>query len=102
MHAATRWVVRSTFGRPIDAKDLEFDAVDVGEHAAIIAEDERVHRLLYVALTRATTRLSVVESTADTIRLVASGTAATPTPAADNGTVRWPTPSAGVRARPTD
>jgi len=56
--------------RPIDAKGLEFDAVVVVEPEALIAEDERGHRLLYVALTRATKRLSVVHSTSEAIPLV--------------------------------
>lgn len=64
--------------RPIDAKGLEFDAVVVVEPAAIIAEDERGHRLLYVALTRATKRLSVVHSTAEAIPVAGWGAAVPP------------------------
>ena len=45
---------------PQEAKGLEFDAVVVVEPEAIVAEDERGHRLLYVALTRTTRRLDIV------------------------------------------
>jgi len=55
-----------TLGSPVsllrapEAKGLEFDAVIVVEPAAIVEEDERGHRLLYIALTRATRTLDVV------------------------------------------
>ncbi len=45
---------------PQEAKGLEFDAVVVVEPAEIVAEDERGHRLLYVAFTRTTRFLDVV------------------------------------------
>ncbi|GAA1775233.1 HelD family protein [Luedemannella helvata] len=45
---------------PREAKGLEFDAVVVVEPEAIVAEDERGHRMLYVALTRTTATLDVV------------------------------------------
>jgi hypothetical protein len=45
---------------PQEAKGLEFDAVVVVEPDDIIAEDERGHRLLYVALTRTTRYLHIV------------------------------------------
>jgi hypothetical protein len=44
----------------VAAKGLEFDAVVVVEPEEIVASDPRGHRLLYVALTRCTTHLSVV------------------------------------------
>lgn len=45
---------------PYEAKGLEFDAIVVVEPEQIVAEDERGHRLLYVALTRTTAYLDVV------------------------------------------
>ncbi|WP_203720917.1 UvrD-helicase domain-containing protein [Paractinoplanes brasiliensis] len=45
---------------PHEAKGLEFDATVVVEPRDIIAEDERGHRLLYVALTRTTRYLAVI------------------------------------------
>ncbi|MGK5682165.1 UvrD-helicase domain-containing protein [Actinoplanes sp. URMC 104] len=45
---------------PQEAKGLEFDAAVVVEPKAILAEDDRGHRLLYVALTRTTRYLHVV------------------------------------------
>ncbi|RAO26577.1 DNA helicase [Micromonospora saelicesensis] len=45
---------------PQESKGLEFDAVVVLEPDDIIAEDERGHRLLYVALTRTTRYLDIV------------------------------------------
>ncbi|HLI52881.1 MAG TPA: AAA family ATPase [Acidimicrobiales bacterium] len=45
-----------------DAKGLEFDSVTVVEPAAVIAESPQGLRSLYVAVTRATQRLSVVHS----------------------------------------
>ncbi|MCM4080884.1 UvrD-helicase domain-containing protein [Paractinoplanes hotanensis] len=45
---------------PQEAKGLEFDATVVVEPKDIVAEDERGHRLLYVALTRTTRYLHVV------------------------------------------
>jgi DNA helicase IV len=45
---------------PHEAKGLEFDAVVVVEPADIVAEDERGHRLLYMALTRTTRYLDIV------------------------------------------
>ncbi|MBX7266951.1 ATP-binding domain-containing protein [Micromonospora sp. Llam7] len=45
---------------PQEAKGLEFDAVVVVEPEQIVAEDERGHRLLYVALTRTTAYLDIV------------------------------------------
>jgi DNA helicase IV len=48
---------------PTECKGLEFDAVVVVDPVAIVAEAERGHRMLYVALTRATTSLTVVHAT---------------------------------------
>ncbi|MDG4775048.1 ATP-binding domain-containing protein [Solwaraspora sp. WMMD792] len=45
---------------PAEAKGLEFDAVVVVEPEQIVADDERGHRMLYVALTRTTGHLDVV------------------------------------------
>lgn len=45
---------------PQEAKGLEFDATVVVEPEDIVAEDERGHRLLYVALTRTTRYLDIV------------------------------------------
>ncbi|WP_308200923.1 UvrD-helicase domain-containing protein [Actinoplanes sp. M2I2] len=45
---------------PQEAKGLEFDATVVVEPRDIVAEDERGHRLLYVALTRTTRYLHVI------------------------------------------
>jgi DNA helicase IV len=45
-----------------EAKGLEFDSVLVVDPAQIVAESERGHRDLYVALTRATQRLGVLSS----------------------------------------
>jgi DNA helicase IV len=45
---------------PVEAKGLEFDAVVVVEPEQIVADDERGHRMLYVALTRTTGHLDVV------------------------------------------
>jgi DNA helicase IV len=45
---------------PQDAKGLEFDAVIVVEPEQIVADDERGHRMLYVALTRTTRYLDIV------------------------------------------
>ncbi|MER7591804.1 UvrD-helicase domain-containing protein [Micromonospora sp. NPDC127501] len=45
---------------PQEAKGLEFDAVVVMEPEDIVAEDDRGHRLLYVALTRTTRYLDIV------------------------------------------
>ncbi|NUT18002.1 MAG: AAA family ATPase [Hamadaea sp.] len=45
---------------PADAKGLEFDVVIVVEPEAIVDEDQRGHRMLYVAFTRATTELAVI------------------------------------------
>ncbi|MEH0985715.1 HelD family protein [Micromonospora sp. CPCC 205556] len=45
---------------PQEAKGLEFDAVVVVEPEQIVAEDDRGHRLLYVALTRTTAYLDIV------------------------------------------
>ncbi|NUT36406.1 MAG: AAA family ATPase [Hamadaea sp.] len=45
---------------PADAKGLEFDVVIVVEPEAIVDEDVRGHRMLYVAFTRATTELDVI------------------------------------------
>ncbi|MFV2022668.1 HelD family protein [Micromonospora sp. LOL_023] len=45
---------------PAEAKGLEFDAVVVVEPEQIVADDERGHRMLYVALTRTTGYLDVV------------------------------------------
>ncbi|GAA4250855.1 AAA family ATPase [Dactylosporangium darangshiense] len=47
---------------PQEAKGLEFDAVVVVEPEAIVAEDPRGHRLLFVALTRTIRYLDVVAS----------------------------------------
>ncbi len=45
---------------PQESKGLEFDAVVVVEPEDIVAEDERGHRLLYVAMTRTTRYLDIV------------------------------------------
>jgi DNA helicase IV len=45
---------------PQEAKGLEFDSVVVMEPEDIVAEDERGHRLLYVAMTRTTRFLDIV------------------------------------------
>jgi DNA helicase IV len=45
---------------PPEAKGLEFDAVIVVEPEEIVADDERGHRMLYVALTRTTRYLDIV------------------------------------------
>ncbi|MEV6969526.1 UvrD-helicase domain-containing protein [Hamadaea sp. NPDC051192] len=45
---------------PADAKGLEFDVAIVVEPEAIVDEDQRGHRMLYVAFTRATTELAVI------------------------------------------
>jgi DNA helicase IV len=45
---------------PQEAKGLEFDAVIVVEPEDIVAEDERGHRMLFIALTRTTRYLDVV------------------------------------------
>ncbi|MBB5867578.1 DNA helicase IV [Allocatelliglobosispora scoriae] len=45
---------------PHEAKGLEFDAVIVVEPEEIVADDERGHRLLYVALTRTVGYLDIV------------------------------------------
>jgi hypothetical protein len=45
---------------PAEAKGLEFDAVVVVEPEQIVADHERGHRMLYVALTRTTAYLDVV------------------------------------------
>ncbi|WP_319462719.1 HelD family protein [Micromonospora sp. RTP1Z1] len=45
---------------PQESKGLEFDAIVVVEPDDIIAEDDRGHRLLYVALTRTTRYLDIV------------------------------------------
>ncbi|WP_033341854.1 HelD family protein [Catenuloplanes japonicus] len=45
---------------PHEAKGLEFDTVVVIEPEEIIKEDERGHRLLYVALTRSTRYLHII------------------------------------------
>ncbi|WFE24803.1 AAA family ATPase [Solwaraspora sp. WMMD791] len=45
---------------PAEAKGLEFDAVVVVEPEQIVADDDRGHRMLYVALTRTTGHLDVV------------------------------------------
>jgi DNA helicase IV len=45
---------------PHEAKGLEFDAVVVVEPEQILADDQRGHRLLYVALTRTTRHLDIV------------------------------------------
>jgi len=49
-----------TLVSPAEAKGLEFDVVVVVEPEAIVAEEERGHRMLYIAFTRATTELHVV------------------------------------------
>lgn len=51
-----------TLVSPRGAKGLEFEAVIVVEPEAIVEEDERGQRMLYVALTRATRTLDVVAS----------------------------------------
>jgi len=48
---------------PVEAKGLEFDDVIVVEPAALVTPDRRGLRLLYVTLTRATQRLTVVHAT---------------------------------------
>lgn len=47
---------------PVASKGLEFDAVVVVEPEAIVESDPQGLRLLYVALTRCTTQLSIVHS----------------------------------------
>lgn len=47
---------------PQDSKGLEFDSVIVVEPQGIIAEDQRGHRLLYVALTRTTRYLDIIST----------------------------------------
>jgi hypothetical protein len=47
---------------PAGAKGLEFDSVLVVDPAGIVAEGVRGHNDLYVALTRATQRLGVVQA----------------------------------------
>ena len=47
---------------PLDAKGLEFDHVVVVEPVELVAPDPAGLRLLYVALTRATTTLTVVHA----------------------------------------
>lgn len=49
-----------TLVAPADAKGLEFDVAVVVEPEAIVDEDVRGHRMLYVAFTRATTELDIV------------------------------------------
>jgi superfamily I DNA/RNA helicase len=49
---------------PAEAKGLEFDDVIVVEPSALVRHDRRGLRLLYVTLTRATQRLSVVHAEA--------------------------------------
>jgi DNA helicase IV len=49
-----------TLTSPREAKGLEFEAVIVVEPEAIVAEDQRGHRMLYIAFTRATRTLDVV------------------------------------------
>lgn len=59
-------VPRGDLGSPVtliaprEAKGLEFDAVVVVEPEAIVEEDERGHRMLYIAFTRATKTLDIV------------------------------------------
>jgi DNA helicase IV len=48
--------------RPAEAKGLEFDSVVLVEPAAVLAEGVRGDSDLYVALTRATQRLSVLHT----------------------------------------
>src|SRR5688572_4226202 len=50
----------ATLVSPHGVKGLEFDAVVVVEPAEIIESSQRGDRLLYIALTRATQRLSIV------------------------------------------
>ncbi|MFD2082890.1 DNA helicase IV [Actinopolymorpha cephalotaxi] len=64
--------------RPVEAKGLEFDAVVVVEPESIVAEYERGHRMLYVALTRTTRYLSVVFSRTALALPVDSAGGATP------------------------
>jgi DNA helicase IV len=49
-----------TLVSPMDCRGLEFDAVVVVEPEAIVESEEQGHRLLYVALTRATKRMTVI------------------------------------------
>ena len=53
---------RVTLLPPVTAKGLEFDAVTVVEPARIVAEEPSGLRVLYVALTRAVRRLTVVHT----------------------------------------
>ncbi|MGN6243972.1 MAG: ATP-binding domain-containing protein, partial [Motilibacteraceae bacterium] len=59
-------------------KGLEFDAVVLVEPAEVLAQSPRGGSDLYVALTRATTRLAVVHTGAlpEVLRRLASGSAA--------------------------
>jgi DNA helicase IV len=64
-HATRRGLDRRVTLVPVDlAKGLELDAAVVVEPAAIVAEEASGLRSLYVALTRATRRLSVVHARA--------------------------------------
>jgi DNA helicase IV len=64
-HATRRGLDRRVTLVPVDlAKGLELDAAVVVEPAAIVAEESAGLRSLYVALTRATRRLSVVHARA--------------------------------------
>jgi DNA helicase IV len=60
---------------PVEAKGLEFDDVIVVEPGELVASDRRGLRLLYVTLTRATQRLSVVHASAlpDALRPLGPG-----------------------------
>ena len=50
---------------PHEAKGLEFDAAIVVEPGLIVDDDPRGHRLLYIALTRATTHLHLIGAAED-------------------------------------
>jgi DNA helicase IV len=64
-HATRRGLDRRITLVPVDlAKGLELDAAVVVEPAAIVAEESAGLRSLYVALTRATRRLSVIHARA--------------------------------------
>ena len=72
---------RVTVVDPVSVKGLEFDAAVVVAPEDIIGESPAGLRAVYVALTRATQRLTVVSTAADPLGLgVAVG--AVPTPAA--------------------
>ncbi|MGK5678069.1 HelD family protein [Actinoplanes sp. URMC 104] len=67
---------------PHEAKGLEFDAAVVVEPGLIVDEDPRGHRLLYIALTRATAHLHLVGALEDLPAAASPAAPAQPSPAA--------------------